>query len=113
MSSFQGNINNPPETDIEQFMQIVEGVDAVFGGIQGDISLEKEKMEIAVKTLSAEPQGIIQTIQMAKDLLTGQIDINNFNDYKKRWERQGRNKILKMTENQVKETLKEQIGKKL
>jgi len=52
-------------------MQIVEGVDAVFGGIQGDISLEKEKMEIAVKTLSAEPQGIIQTIQMAKDLLTG------------------------------------------
>ena len=113
MSSFQGNINNPPETDIEQFMQVVEGVDAVFGGIQGDISLEKEKMEIAVKTLSAEPQGIIQTIQMAKDLLTGQIDINNFNDYKKKWERQGRNTILKMTENQLKETLKEQIGKKL
>lgn len=113
MSSFQGNTNNPPETDIEQFMQVVEGVDAVFGGIQGDIFLEKERMEIAVKTLSAEPQGIIQTIQMAKDLLTGQIDINNFNDYKKKWERQGRNKILKMTENQVKETLKEQIGKKL
>ena len=113
LGQFSGNVNNPPETDIETFMKIVEGVDAVFGGIQGDISWEQEKMQIAVKTLSASPQGILQTIQMAKDLLTGQIDINNFNDYKKKWERQGRNKILEMTEKQVKRTLKEQIEKNM
>lgn len=113
LGQFSGNVNNPPETDIETFMKIVEGVDAVFGGIQGDISWEQEKMQIAVKTLSAQPQGILQTIQMAKDLLTGQIDINNFNNYKKKWERQGRNKILEMTEKQVKKTLKEQIGKNI
>ena len=111
LGQFFGNVNNPPETDIETFMKIVEGVDAVFGGIQGDISWEQEKMQIAVKTLSAQPQGILQTIQMAKDLLTGQINVNNFNNYAKKWKRNGRNTINEFTEKQAKIALEELFSK--
>lgn len=100
--AFQGNVNNPPQTDIETFMKLVEDVDATFGGIQGDIFNAENNTEYAIKSLSASPQQILSTIAMAKDLMTGSININNFNEYKKKWIQKGRNIIQKMTEAEAK-----------
>lgn len=106
MPSFLGNANNPPETDIQLFMQVVQGVDATFGGVQGDIEDEEQNLSVAVKSLKASPQGIFDTIQMAKDLLTGQINIENFQQYKKTWEKTGRNTIIKVTQKETQQLLK-------
>lgn len=106
-SPFVGNINNPPETDIENFMLQVEKVDATFGGVQGDIYNEKNNTEYAVKTLQAAPQGIMQTIQMAQDIIQGNFNKENFEKYKEQMKKKGRNTIQVMTIGEVEMGLKE------
>ena len=106
-SPFLGNVNNPPETDIENFMLEVEKVDATFGGVQGDISNEKNNTEYAIKTLQAAPQGIMQTIQMAQDIIQGNFDKENFEKYKEQMKKKGRNTIQTMTIGEAEMGLKE------
>ena len=112
---FQGNVNNPPEKDIEIFMQAVESVDAAFGGLQGDIEYIKNGMykSAAIKSLKASPQSITETIILAKSILTTQMDEKQFLEkYKKKWERSGRNKIERFSQTRMKQILKDQFNTK-
>lgn len=106
----KGNTNDPPEIDIENFMKLVEQVDATFGGVQADIENEETKLALAVKTLSASPQGILGTLKLAQDLLTENITIENFEEYKKKWKRQGRNTISDFLGDTIQDVLKSQFN---
>lgn len=103
---FVGNVNNPPETDIETFMTAVQDVDSAFGGLQGDIEYydkDGKLISAAIKSLSASPQSAIQTLKLAQQLLQAEMDEKKFlQQYAKKWERQGRNTIQNFTVQEVK-----------
>lgn len=107
---FIGNVNKPPETDIEIFMQAVEKVDAAFGGLQGDIEYydkDGNLISAAIKSLKASPQSAIETIKLAEQFLQSSMDENKFlQQYASKWERQGRNTIESFTVNEVKDLFK-------
>ena len=98
---FIGNVNNPPETDIEVFMQAVEKVDAAFGGLQGDIEYydkDGNLISAAIKSLKASPQSAIETIKLAEQFLQSSMDENKF--------LQQYNTIESFTVNEVKDLFK-------
>lgn len=107
---FIGNVDNPPETDIEIFMQAVEKVDAAFGGLQGDIEYydkDGNLISAAIKSLKASPQSAIETIKLAEQFLQSSMDENKFlQQYASKWKRQGRNTIESFTVNEVKDLFK-------
>lgn len=86
-----------PETGIENFMKIVQQVDASFGGLQGDIQwidLDGIKHSAAIKSNKATPQAIRETIILAKQLIQTSLDQTSFlKKYKDKWKRKGRNTI--------------------
>ena len=109
-TSFIGNVNNPPQTDIELFMLEVQTVDATFGGVQTDIFNKITNTGYAVKTLQAAPQGVMKTIDMAKDFMTGEWNPNNFKEYQEKMKKDGRNIIEEITIKQA-ETLLSNLTK--
>ena len=114
-SPFSGNVNNPPETDIEIFMKAVENVDATFGGLQGDIEYYDKNgnlISAAVKSLNATPQSSIQTLKLAKELLESNFDEVKFlQEYAQKIKKDGRNTIQKFTVNEVRSVMQGMINK--
>ncbi len=93
-----GNIPpTTPETGIENFMKVVQQVDAAFGGLQGDIQWidsNGTKHSAAIKSNRATPQAIKETIILAKEFIQTDMDQTSFlKKYKDKWKRNGRNTI--------------------
>ena len=115
-SYFVGNVNRPPETDIEVFMNALTQVDATFGGLEGDIEYRDKDghlISAAIKSLKASPQSMIQTIKLAKQLLETSLDEEKFlRQYKKKEEKESQHIIEQFTGQEIRDTFNSAILRK-
>ena len=106
--SFVGDANTSRETDIEFFAHLIEQAVGTFGGLEGDV--EYENMSAAIKSGSASPQGLLETVKLAQAILNlpKNIDENKFLQImEKYYKRQQRPLIQKFTNKEYRQLIKQ------
>lgn len=112
--NFIGNVGTTRQTDIEFFASLVEEAIGTFGGLEGDVEYLNQNSYIAsaIKSGSASPQGLLETVKLAYAILNLPEDIDEVKFLqvmeKYHYRKQQKELIKKFTNKEVKE-LKRQL----